>query len=85
MVLEQAHRLASSASSVVTMPPSPVVMILLPKKLKVAMLPDGPRPAAPVLRAVRLGGVLEHEQAVPAARASIGVHVDGLAEQVDRR
>ena len=81
---EQAHAARPARRrSVVTMPPSPVVMILLPKKLNVgdvAEAADG-RPA--VLGAVRLGGVLDDAAGrAGAAMRADRVHVGRMAVQV---
>ena len=64
------------------MPPPDVVMILLPLKENAATRP-GRRPASPVGRAQRLGGVLDERDVVALADPVEAVVVAALAVQVD--
>ena len=57
------------------MPPSPVVMFLFGKKLKQPASPRRAARRAVELRAERVRGVLDHEQAVPLGGRASRVHV----------
>ena len=77
-------RSARQSSLVVTIPPSPVVSILLPKKLNVADVADRADRTPTHPRAVSLRRILDHEQSVPASDSSDRIHVAGMPTEVHR-
>ena len=73
------ERSGSRASSI---PPPPEVITLLPLNENAAMSPSVPT-GGPLGGAQRLGGVLDHRDAVRARAIAASVHVDRVAEEVD--